>query len=808
MSLQAATPERRSADDDGPPLARTLGYALAGFLVLAGLAGLAGRAAGLERLAAPLSTWPPVSPLTSIALVGLGLGLLGYLRGNRSLALLASTVTGGIGTAALLSYAHLFPLPGEGVALASAFLLTTGALALVLASLPGRPEAEVSYLGIAGFILFSLPTTLVVERAAGVANPLTDPAVAGVSVQVVVGSFFLGICFLSLIRTRRAVNALAPWLAAAFGIASILTVITLWRVLTARENDQVLIQTRQAAEAERRVLNREMEATAGSLRRAADRRINGASPEQRDLDLRALERDLPVLEAGLWLSSGEAPPEKHPPATLNTPTIPGLDSVWHNYLRGNGGLPDTVAYLPLDHASYRFTILAPGCQNLRCEGAMAGVVASALLFRDTFSDTTRGFHFGIAGAEGSLEGSPTPASAGTRWVQALPLNFGTVPLTLRVWPTRSMLERVRSNLPDLVLVLGLVVSGLLPLTIHLGQCAQRNAREIERARLAAALERATDGIWEWDLITDATAESAGIWRYLGYDPLDRVPTRTAWTSLIHPDDRQRVAQALKQHLSGEAPSFEAEYRVRSKSGEWHTIVDRGRVVDHTPSGQPMRILGISADVTEIRQAEEARETTERKFRAVFDSGFQFQLLLDAGGLVLEVNRIALEEGGASSSSVRGRPVWETLWWAGDTLAQERLRLAFTAALGGTSPQYEDEIRAPDGPVTILEITLKPVLHAGGQPSQLLLEARDITVRRRAEAALQEVDTLTTMGRVAARVAHEINNPLAGIQNAFLLIKGAVPTTHPHYAYVGAIEREIARIAKVTRQLYETSRPEQ
>jgi signal transduction histidine kinase len=62
--------------------------------------------------------------------------------------------------------------------------------------------------------------------------------------------------------------------------------------------------------------------------------------------------------------------------------------------------------------------------------------------------------------------------------------------------------------------------------------------------------------------------------------------------------------------------------------------------------------------------------------------------------------------------------------------------------------------------------------------------------------------------VAAHVAHEINNPLAGIQNSFLLIKGAIPASHPHFSYVGAIEREIARIAAVTRQLYETYRPEQ
>jgi signal transduction histidine kinase len=42
----------------------------------------------------------------------------------------------------------------------------------------------------------------------------------------------------------------------------------------------------------------------------------------------------------------------------------------------------------------------------------------------------------------------------------------------------------------------------------------------------------------------------------------------------------------------------------------------------------------------------------------------------------------------------------------------------------------------------------------------------------------------------------------------MLVKDAVPTDHPHFRYVGAIEREVERIARVTRQLYETYRPEQ
>ena len=107
----------------------------------------------------------------------------------------------------------------------------------------------------------------------------------------------------------------------------------------------------------------------------------------------------------------------------------------------------------------------------------------------------------------------------------------------------------------------------------------------------------------------------------------------------------------------------------------------------------------------------------------------------------------------------------------------------------------------------MDFSVKAIRDADGQVVQLLVEGRDMTARRRAESELREVETLTTMGRIAARVAHEINNPLAGIQNSFLLLRDAIPADHPHYAYVGAIEREIRRIADVTRQLYETYRPE-
>jgi PAS domain S-box-containing protein len=333
------------------------------------------------------------------------------------------------------------------------------------------------------------------------------------------------------------------------------------------------------------------------------------------------------------------------------------------------------------------------------------------------------------------------------------------------------------------------------LTTLLGQGARRLARTRERARLASVLERSTDGIWEWDLSSGVADHSSGIWHNLGYDTSAAQANRDGWLALIHTDDSEGFTKSLARHLHGDTEAFEHEYRVRSLNGEWHTMVDRARVVERTPTGQPLRLLGVRADVTETRNAHAARLLNERRFRAIFDSGFQYQLLLDREGLVLEVNRVALEANNA-------------LWWATNEDARVPLTTALNTAKGGTAARYETEVIGIGGPSSTLEVAIKPFLDRTGRTNQLLLEARDITVRRRAEAALQEVDTLTTMGRVAARVAHEINNPLAGIQNSFLLIKGAVPSTHPHFAYVGAIEREIDRIAAVTRQLYETYRPEQ
>jgi PAS domain S-box-containing protein len=331
---------------------------------------------------------------------------------------------------------------------------------------------------------------------------------------------------------------------------------------------------------------------------------------------------------------------------------------------------------------------------------------------------------------------------------------------------------------------------------------------VESARLQAALDNATDGVWEYDYSTRKGRRSSAQLHHLGYDADAVNAGNPAWTELIHPDDLDRVNALIDRNARHSAPHHELVYRVRAFDGSWHTIVDRGRVTERTDDGKPKVIFGISADITERQRADEAREESDRRFRVIFESAQQFQALLDTDGTLLEVNAAALTMAGVTSDDVVGRVIVDGPWWRDLPDARDIIMQRFMGTLGGKVIRFELATRFAQGRSGVLDFSFTPLFDADGTVVQVLAEGRDVTERRRAEEALREIGALTTMGRLAARVAHEINNPLAGIQNSFLLLADAIPTDHPHYRFVGAIEREIQRIAVVTRQLYETYRPDQ
>ena len=134
---------------------------------------------------------------------------------------------------------------------------------------------------------------------------------------------------------------------------------------------------------------------------------------------------------------------------------------------------------------------------------------------------------------------------------------------------------------------------------------------------------------------------------------------------------------------------------------------------------------------------ESLQESERRFRAIFNSTFQFTGVLQPDGALTEANQAALDFAGITLEDVRHHPFWETRWWAGNEVRVRQLREAITRAAGGEFVRYEVELQGAGDRTAIVDFSLAPVLDSGGRALLLICEGRDITERKRNEEALRE-----------------------------------------------------------------------
>ncbi|MEX0852218.1 MAG: EAL domain-containing protein [Bauldia sp.] len=133
-------------------------------------------------------------------------------------------------------------------------------------------------------------------------------------------------------------------------------------------------------------------------------------------------------------------------------------------------------------------------------------------------------------------------------------------------------------------------------------------------RMNYALESAGQGVWDYDFNTKEMFYSR-MWRLMrGIGPEEQVDSALdVWLTRVHPDDRERIREIIRQQDSGEIDYNAFEYRERHRDGRWIWILSRGRPVEWNRDGRPARIIGTDTDITrlkedEARRAGEAEET--------------------------------------------------------------------------------------------------------------------------------------------------------------------------------------------------------
>lgn len=133
--------------------------------------------------------------------------------------------------------------------------------------------------------------------------------------------------------------------------------------------------------------------------------------------------------------------------------------------------------------------------------------------------------------------------------------------------------------------------------------AEQALQESEQ-RLELVLRGADLGLWDENFLTGQAVYNDQWGAMLGYEPHEIEPRITEWDRLVHPDDREGVLDRFDRHVRGEVAQFEAEHRLRTKSGEWKWILTRGRVTERDESGKAVRACGTHLDVDDRKRAEQ------------------------------------------------------------------------------------------------------------------------------------------------------------------------------------------------------------
>ncbi len=126
------------------------------------------------------------------------------------------------------------------------------------------------------------------------------------------------------------------------------------------------------------------------------------------------------------------------------------------------------------------------------------------------------------------------------------------------------------------------------------------------ARHEQAQRIASLGHWDWNIETGELTWSSEVFRMMGYEPGEIAPSYDLFISIVHPDDRQAVQDAVEEAVKHGTP-YHLEHRITAPDGEIRTVLEQGEVNCDPETGKPVHMMGTVYDITERKELEEKLE---------------------------------------------------------------------------------------------------------------------------------------------------------------------------------------------------------
>jgi PAS domain S-box-containing protein len=327
--------------------------------------------------------------------------------------------------------------------------------------------------------------------------------------------------------------------------------------------------------------------------------------------------------------------------------------------------------------------------------------------------------------------------------------------------------------------------------------AAQKLRESE-ARLKLATEAAQLGVFVWETSTNTgTWENDRVYEIFG-QPREKGPV--SWDEFLrnylHPDFHGLFREAVRKTLQEGTPLHFEGLMYRTDRTlcriELHGSLQPGI------KGSNGRILGTIKDITDLRQAEEAHRDSAKhvsELAAIVASSDDVILSKDLNGIITSWNDAATRVFGYNAEEMIGASILKLI---PEHLHSDEKIIMESIRAGRRIEHFETFRRTKDGRLIDVSLTVSPVKDANGQVIGASKILRDISDRRRLEQSLLQAEKIAATGRMAATIAHEINNPLEAVVNLLFLLRSKIADQEGS-ALLATAESELGRVSHIAKQ---------
>ena len=251
-----------------------------------------------------------------------------------------------------------------------------------------------------------------------------------------------------------------------------------------------------------------------------------------------------------------------------------------------------------------------------------------------------------------------------------------------------------------------------------------------------------------------------------------------------------VIEDILDRLSRKEELHGYEARLRRKDGAIRSVAIHSNVFRR--DGQFIHTRCFTIDTTEKKHADQASS----RLAAIVESAEDAIASKDLNGIITSWNKSAERIFGYKAEEIIGQSV---LTLIPPELHDDEPRILAKIRAGERIEHFETVRVTKHGERLQVSLTVSPVRDQEGKIIGAAKIVRDITEQKKLEAALHTSERLASVGRLAATVAHEINNPLEAVTNFIYLAKQQPELSEKIRRYLQRADHELARVAHIAQQ---------